>query len=145
MLCARVWERVSRSSCTRVSTSVWSPPPGLHTPEYVCTVRTHKGFIQCAGCSPPSFVLLCTSVRCEPKRALCGANAQGRYTVCWYSPIRALYPVLMCSCGSVRSEPARALCFCVWCEPQGLYTVCWCSPPRALHPVLMCSCGRLSR
>ena len=52
--------------------------------------RAHKG-----------FVLLCTSVRCEPKRALCGANPQGLYTVCWWSPPRALYQVLMYSCGRV--------------------------------------------
>ena len=31
--------------------------------------------------APQGFVLMCTSVRCEPKRALCGANPQGRNTV----------------------------------------------------------------
>ena len=129
-------------------------PPWLCTSVYVCTVvRNLKGFIQCAGARPPGLVLLCTPVRHEPELVLCGANPQGRYTVCWYSPTKASNTVLMCWCGSVRSEPASA-CAIVYdtspksfvrCDLQRLYTVCWCSPPGALHPVLMCSCGRMSR
>ena len=36
-------------------------PQGLCTSVYVCTVRAHKGFIQCAGARPPG---LCTKCLC---------------------------------------------------------------------------------
>ena len=160
---ARGREHVITRSCALWSCVGACTEEFMYESQYFSTVLAHQGFVllctsaQCdptrALCSvlvltPQGFVLLCTSVRCEPKRTLYGTNPQGRCTVCWYSPTKAWYLVLMCSCGSVRCELARALCFCMRCEPkglcavraqralcdaslQGLYTVCWCSPPRA--------------
>ena len=91
--------------------------------QYLSTVLASQG-----------FVLMCTSVRHEHKRALCGANPQGRYTVCWYSPTKALYPVLMCSCRSVRSEPARA-CASVYDTSRKSFVRC--KTTKALYSVLV--------
>ena len=111
-------------------------PPGLCTSVCVCTIRTPQDFVQCASTRPQGFVLLRTSVRCEPKRAFCGANPQGCSTVCWYSPTRALYPMLMCSCGSVRSEPARA---CASVYGASLKSFVRCEPTKASYSVLLLS------
>ena len=99
-------------------------------------MRTPQYFVQCAGTRPQGFVLLRTSVRCEPKRALCGANPQGCSTVCWYSPTRAWYPMLMCSCGSVRSEPARA---CASVYGASLKSYVRREPTKASYSVLVLS------
>ena len=135
----------------------------MYESQYLSTVLTPQGFVllctsvQCESrralysvlvLTPQGFVLLCTSVRCEPERALCGANPQGRYTVCWYSPTRALYPVLMCSSGSLRSEPPIALCFCVRCGPKGLCALraykgfIQCAGARSPGLCIQCLCAR---
>ena len=69
------------SSCTRISTSVRSSPPrALYFCVRVCTMRTPKGFLQCAGAHPPGLCIYVyfsavraqtTFVRCEPTKALC--------------------------------------------------------------------------
>ena len=134
-------------SCTRESVPLYGPHlPGLCISVYVCTVRTPKGFIQCAGARPPGlftsmyfstvraqtgvvrykpgFVLLCTE---RAPRALCGASLQRLCVVC----ARACDSMYCTSPKSfVRCEPTKALysvrqglCLCVLYEPQELRTV----------------------
>ena len=92
-------------------------------PKRLCAVRTHKGFMPCAGARPPGF-----STKCLCARVGTCANEQACTSV-----VRAYKGVVL-------------LCACVRCEPiQGLYTVRWCSPTRALYQVLTCSCGRVCR
>ena len=154
-----MWECVQRSSCARVSTSVYgASSPGLCTmcfygqagacvdelmraSLYICTVRAHKGFvilclclrlygarskglcvmrthtgfIQCAGARPPELCTkclcacagacaderVCTHVRCEPTKAscfcssvyVCTVRAQKGFVRC--EPIRDFYSVLV--------------------------------------------------
>ena len=81
--------------------------------------------------APQGFVLLCTSVRCESHRPLCGASLQ-----------RLCASVYCTSSESfVRCEPTKALCFGVLYELRELCAVraykgfvLWCTvrAPRAL-------------
>ena len=109
------------SSCTRISTSVWSSPPNAL---YFC-VRLYsanpQGLHTVCWCSlPQGFVLLCTSVRCEPKRALCGASLQRLCASVYCTSPKSF----------VRCEPTKTLysvrqglCVCALYEPQGLCAV----------------------
>ena len=126
----------------------------MYENQYLSTVLAPQGFVLlCTSVqyepprasysvlvrAPQGFVLLCASVRYEPKRTLCGANPEGRYTVCWYPPTRALYPMLMCLRGSVLSEPARA-CASVYCTSPKSFVGC--EPTKALYSVRqgLCVC-----
>ena len=146
---ARGREHVIMRSCALCSCVGACTEEFMYESQYLSKVLTPQGFVLLCTpvqyeppralysvlvLAPQGFVLLCTSVRCEPKRALCGANPQGRYTVCWYSPSRALYPALMCLCGSVRSKPTRACASMYGGSPKGFVR---CEPTKALYSVLM--------
>ena len=101
-------------------------PPGLCTSVYVCTVRTPKASYSVLVLAPQGFVLLCTSVRGEPKRALCGASLQRLCASVYCTSPKSF----------VRYEPAKALCLCVLYEPQELCAV------RAYKGFIQCAGAR---
>ena len=151
MLRARVWERVPRSSCTRVSTSVWSSPPRAL---YFC-VRLYstnpQGLYTVCWCSPPRALYFCVLQYGASSNEICAVRTHKGVTQCAGTRPPELCTQRLCAradlyCPSQQGlvllctvRVQRALC---GASLQRLYTVCWCSPPKALHPVLMCSCGR---
>ena len=118
-------------------------PPGLCTSVYVCTVRPHKSFMQCAGARPPE---LCTSVYFSTVRA--------QTDFVRYEPTRALYSVLVLAHQSlvpsayvlvrictVRARKGFVLLYVVRAQralcgasPKGFVR---CEPTRALYSVLV--------
>ena len=108
-------------SCMRITTSVRSSPPRAL---YFC-VRLYSANPQglpivLLVLAPQGFELLCTCVRCESQRPLCGASLQRLYTVC----ARACASVYCTDPKSfARCEPTKALCFCVPYECQELCAV----------------------
>ena len=140
MLCARVSERVPTSSCTRMSTSVRpSPPRALYFCVRLYSANPQGLPIVLLVLTPQGFVLLCTSVRCESQRTLCGASLQ-RFCASVYCTSSKSF---------VRREPTevlysvrRGLCFCVLYAPQelcgmraykGFVLLCTVRAPRALR------------
>ena len=140
VLCSCV-ERVPRSSCTRVSTSVRSSPIRAL---YFC-VRLYsanpQGLYTVCWCSPPRALYFCVLQYGASPNGLCAVRTRKGVIQCVGTRPPELCTQFL-SAPSVRCEPKGALC---GASLQGLYTVCWCSPPRALHPVLMCSCGSCGR
>ena len=111
-------------------------PPGLCTSVYVCTVRTPKGFMQCASARPPG---LCTSVYFSTVRAQTG------FVGC--EPARALYSVMVLVHQSLKPNAyvlgrictvcaRKCLCFFKRYEPQELCAV------RAYKGFIKCAGAR---
>ena len=161
--CARVWERVKRSSCVRTSTSVRYSPQGvcpmcfsaragacvvelMCASLYIYTVRAHKDFVLLCFCTRVrervqmnSSARVCTSVRFEPTRVLYNVLGLAQQDFVQRASVlmREHVQISSCTraCKSVRREPMRALCFCA-----GACTSVRCEPTRALCNVLLSSC-----
>ena len=151
---------VSVYQCVHVRESVpqYGPrPPGLCTSVYVCTVRTHKGFLQCAGARPPG---LCISVyfsavraqtafvRCESTKALCFGVLYELQELCavrTYKDFVQWAPglVLLCTVRApryLRGASLQRLCASVYCTSPTSFVRC--EPTKALHSVRqgLCFC-----
>ena len=130
----------------------------------VCAVRTHKGFIQCAGARPPELCTqcicaragtcanerACTSVRCETTRALyiVLVLAHEGFAPSAYVLVRAHMQMSLCTrtCTSIRYKLTRSLCFCATgCPDELLYGNLYVCTVRAHNGLMQCASKLVSR
>ena len=121
MLCARVWERVPRSSCTRVSTSVrYSHPRAL----YFC-VRLYstnpQGLYTVCWCSPPRALYFCVLQYGASPNGLCAVRTRKGVIQCAGTRPPELCTQRSCACADLYGP-----------SPQGPVLLCTVGAPRAL-------------
>ena len=128
----------SRALCSR---ALACTDEFVYENQYLSTVLASQDFVLlCTSvqCEPPrafysvlvvlapqGFVLLCTSVQCEPKRPLCGASLQRIFSSVYCTSSKSF----------VRCKPTKALCFVVLYEFQKLCAV------RAYKGFIQCAPG----
>ena len=107
---------------------------------YVCTVRAHKGFTQCAGARPPG---LCTTCFCAHARTCADELMCESLHICTVLAHKGF--VLLCSCagGCADELMCESLYVCTMRAPKGFMQraselVYICLRPRVLCAVCTC-------